>query len=98
MLEAAYAEFESAFPPENWARYQADVLDLERRALNSELLVAELHGEILGCVSYDPPGARPAYPSDAFSQHWPPNWSALRVLAVAPSARGRGVGRLLTEA
>lgn len=98
VLGVAYAEYESAFPPANWTRYLADILDLEGRAAESQLLVAELEGRLVGCVSYFAPGAKASYPSDAFSEHWPSDWAAFRLLAVDPAVRGAGVGRHLTEA
>jgi GNAT superfamily N-acetyltransferase len=98
VLEHAYSEYESAFPVENWRPYLKDILDLEGRAEASELLVAEREGKIVACVSYFPPGAKASYPTDAFSEPWPQDWSAFRLLAVHPSARGTGVGRLLTDA
>lgn len=97
LLRSAYGQYESDLPPENWQRYLADIVDLEARAGTSELLVAENGGSILGCVSYYPPGLDVSYPSDAHSEAWPPDWSAIRLLAVTPEARGKGVGRLLTE-
>jgi GNAT superfamily N-acetyltransferase len=97
VLAAAYAQYESSFPNENWVRYLADVLDLEGRASASELLVAELQGKIAGCVSYFAPGSKTSYPSPSFSEHWPPEWAAFRLLAVDPAARGKGIGRRLTE-
>lgn len=98
VLAEAYAEYEGAFPSANWAPYLADILDLEGRAAESEHLVAEREGGVLGCVSYFPPGAKASYPTDSFSKHWPGDWSAFRLLAVSPAERGNGVGRLLTEA
>lgn len=97
VLGAAYAEYESSFPQENWTPYLVDILDLEGRASASELLIAERAGRIVGCVSYFPPGSKTSYPSDSFSEHWPADWAAFRLLAVDPSARGGGVGRRLTE-
>lgn len=97
ILEAAYRQYEKALPEESWNLYLADILDLEGRASASELLVAELDGRIVGCVSYYPPGSRASYPSESFSEHWPSEWAAFRLLAVDPAARGHGVGRRLTE-
>ena len=96
VLGRAYARYESALPPANWVAYLADILDLEGRASESELIVADLEGQIVGCVSYFPPGAKAAYPSDAFSEHWPSEWSAFRLLAVDPVAQRKGVGKQLT--
>lgn len=98
ILRAAYAQYKSEIPPENWELYSADILDLEARAAASELLVAELDGEIISCVSYYPPGAEVAYPSPTFSETWPGDWAAFRLLAVDPSAQGKGIGRAMTEA
>ena len=98
VLAAGYAEYEKVFPAENWAPYIKDILDLEGRASESELVVAESDGTIVGCVSYFSPGAKASYPTDSFSEHWPSDWAAFRLLAVDPAARRRGIGRLLTEA
>ena len=98
MLRAAYAEYESALPPANWALYLEDIIDLEGRAPDSDLLVAKLDGKVAACVSYFPPGSKASYPSDAYSERWPDDWSAVRLLAVDPAIRGRGLGRILTEA
>ena len=97
VLRVAYQEYESSFPAANWAPYLQDILDLEGRAGESKLLVAELGSGIVGCVSYFPPGSKASYPSDAFSERWPDDWGAFRLLAVDPSARGHGVGRRLTD-
>jgi GNAT superfamily N-acetyltransferase len=97
ILRAAYAEYERSFPAANWAPYLEDILDLEGRADESQLLVAEREGDLVGCVSYFPPGSKASYPSDSFSERWPDDWGAFRLLAVDPQARGGGVGRRLTD-
>jgi ribosomal protein S18 acetylase RimI-like enzyme len=98
ILAAAYGQYESAFPQENWIRYQEDILDIESRAEISTLLVAERDRAIVGCVSYYPPGAETSYPSETYSEQWPPDHAAIRLLAVDPTARHGGIGRVLTDA
>lgn len=98
LLAAAYGQYEAAFPRENWLRYLDDILNVESRRNVSTTLVAEIDELIVGCVSYYPPGAQTSYPSESYSEHWPADWSAIRLLAVGPPARGKGVGRVLTEA
>lgn len=64
---------------------------LTQKADDSEVLVAERGGRLLGAVGYV--GARQAKP-DFFEADWP----IVRLLSVAPIGRGRGVGqRLLDE-
>jgi ribosomal protein S18 acetylase RimI-like enzyme len=90
-------QYATAFPQENWDPYLADIIDIEARTDVSEFLVAEHDGEIVGCVSYYPPGGEISYPSDDFTMHWPTEWSAIRLLAVDPTIRKGGIGRALTE-
>jgi GNAT superfamily N-acetyltransferase len=97
VLELSYGPYEAVMPAENWTRYRADILDIEGRTPPSELWVAERDGDIIGCVSYYPPGAAMSYPSEHPPELWPTEWAAFRLLGVDPSAAGGGVGRLLTE-
>jgi ribosomal protein S18 acetylase RimI-like enzyme len=87
----AYGEYAHRMDADSWAGLDGAV----RNALASgdarvERIVAERDGEIVGSVMLYPPRAN-AYGDLADAASWP----ELRLLAVAPSARGHGVGRAL---
>ena len=71
--------------------YRAEQRDVRSRLADSQLIVAEDGGRITGSVTFYPPG------SDKKAEGWPPEYAAIRLLAVHPDARGAGLGRLLTE-
>lgn len=64
--------------------------DAAGRAAEAELWVAEEDGVLLGTVTWCPPGS-------AYRELAAEHEGEFRALAVAPEARGRGVGRLLVE-
>ncbi|WP_307835995.1 GNAT family N-acetyltransferase [Phycicoccus sonneratiae] len=84
---AAYAA-DGGMSPEH--PYAATLLDAGARARDAELLVAEESGSVLGTVTFVRPGT-------PFSEIGGPDEAEVRTLAVAPEARGRGVGRLLSD-
>jgi predicted N-acetyltransferase YhbS len=89
---AAYAEFAPIMTPTAWAALRQAVLaglDAEGAV---ERIVAEQNGALLGSVMLYSPTAN-AYGNAAA----PAGWPELRLLAVAPAARGQGVGRALVE-
>jgi ribosomal protein S18 acetylase RimI-like enzyme len=70
--------------------YVDRLLDAADRAVEAELWVADLDGEIVGTVTFCPPGS--TYRETASDGE-----GEFRMLAVAKHARGRSVGRLLVE-
>jgi ribosomal protein S18 acetylase RimI-like enzyme len=84
----AFAEYEAGYP--EWlARIRSANL-MTALARDAELIVAADGGAIVGAVGYVPPSAAK---DDCFA----PEWAVLRMLSVAPAARGRGVGRMLVD-
>ena len=76
-----------------WTGYRRSLLatlDAEERAV--ERIVAERAGTLVGSVWLYPPQVR-AYPRGPASAGWP----EVRLMAVAPSARGQGIGAALLE-
>jgi ribosomal protein S18 acetylase RimI-like enzyme len=72
--------------------YDAQLRDIARRVELAEVLVAVGGaGEVLGCVTIVRPGS-------AYAEISRVGELEFRMLAVAPSARGRGVGEALTKA
>jgi ribosomal protein S18 acetylase RimI-like enzyme len=91
MMVAAYAEFTPPDAPPQWRAYEDEIRDVRRRLGESILIVAEDGGRLVGAVTYYPDGSKEP------NGGWPPSWAVFRLLAVHPDARGRGIGRRLTE-
>lgn len=72
--------------------YEPALRDVASRAKNAVVFVADPDGELCGTVTYVPDDANP------FAEFLDPGEAGMRMLAVAPSAQGRGIGRALTEA
>ena len=87
---AAYAQFEGTYS--DWERFRAGPANLAALDAEGEVLVArDASGRPLGAVGYFAPGTpRPDF--------FPRETAVIRMLAVAPEARGHGVGRALTDA
>jgi ribosomal protein S18 acetylase RimI-like enzyme len=68
--------------------YLGELLDVERRAKEAELVVAVDGDQIVGSVTYAPHGSR-------YAELAGPGEAEFRMLVVDPAAQGRGVGAAL---
>jgi GNAT superfamily N-acetyltransferase len=71
-------------------QYLATLRDVARRAAAAEVLVAGEGGTLLGTVTFVPDGG-------PMGEIAAPEETEFRMLAVAPAARGRGVGTALLQ-
>jgi predicted N-acetyltransferase YhbS len=86
---AAFVQFEHEY--DDWDAFLAGVTRMADLAATGELIVAEQDGEIVGGVVFVGPGVEK-------NQIFPPAWAIIRMLVVAPTARGHGIGRQLVAA
>jgi GNAT superfamily N-acetyltransferase len=86
MTIAAYEQYAEAMAAEWWGRYRQVLLDALTATEPVERIVAAREGEIIGGVLLYPP-------SPEAERELP----MIRLLAVAPSARGQGAGRMLMD-
>ena len=91
--ELTVAAYVSADPGTVDGDYRDELRDVAGRTAGADVLVAvDGDGSVLGGVTYV---GDPASPSAEFTE---PDAAGIRMLAVAPEARGRGVGEALTRA
>jgi GNAT superfamily N-acetyltransferase len=91
LLRDAYLEYKEAFPPQSWESYQENIMDVRSRLNESELIVAEVKGQLAGAVTLY------LDTSHLIPEVWPPGWAGIRLLGVHLQFRGRGIGRSLIE-
>jgi ribosomal protein S18 acetylase RimI-like enzyme len=89
---AAYAEFATIMAPTAWSALRQALQTALSAEVAVERIVAEQDGALIGSVLLYSPTAN-AY-GDAVARA---GWPELRLLAVAPAARGQGVGTALVE-
>lgn len=90
---AAYREYATQMPA-LWEDYRANILATLADIAPAEQIVAEQAGAVVGAVLLYPAGA--ALPGAEGGRGRRP-WPEVRLLAVAPSGRGQGVGAALMQ-
>ncbi len=91
LLRTAYQQYETFIPSGAWQSYLEDILDVRSRLAEAELIVAELKSQLVGTVTL--------YSNVPYSPEavWPKDWAGIRLLAVDPKYRRRGIGRALID-
>jgi len=85
---AAFDEFKNAYT--DWPNFKTKISAMSSLSTSGELILAEHQSRLVGAVAY----IGPHKPKNEFFQ---PEWSIMRMLVVAPEARGLGAGRALAE-
>ena len=88
MLEA-YTEYSSVLSPQDWEGYASRIIDVSSRASESDLIIAKKTDVIVGAVTFFP------ILKNRTLMIWPPDWTGVRLVAVAPQNRREGLGRML---
>ena len=89
LMVEAYEQYRPVFPSEFWEGYNDDLRDVATRAERAVILVGEEAGTIAGALALYPPGDP--------GSHWPQAWTGVRVLAVSPHHRRKGIARILMD-
>ena len=91
LVKTAYREFQPLMPEAAWNRWMENISET-LHAPGGMVLVAEHQGSIAGAVKFY------ADAGQAHQGQWLAGAGLIRLLAVSPASRGRGYGRLLTQA
>jgi ribosomal protein S18 acetylase RimI-like enzyme len=89
---AAYEEYATAMPKPFWEAYRQNILLTLDQEESVERIIAEREGTIIGSVLLYPSIAN-VYTQVSADLDWP----EVRLLAVAPTTRGQGIGSALMD-
>src|SRR5208283_4967112 len=87
---SAFQQYAAVMPPPRWEGYRENILATLTEVAPAQQIVAEKEGVILGSVLLYPPGNTFSTPHEG-----PLTCLEVRLLAVAPEARGQGIGTAL---
>ena len=91
LILMAYREYEDQMPRDAWTKYSSSMQDVLSRMVESELIVAVEGDAIVGSATFYPTYMK------RIGSGWPQEWTAVRLVAVRPDKRERGVGKALIE-
>ena len=86
----AYQEYSKQLSSENWQKMKHTLANINQTANVANFIVAEEDTEIVGAIAYYSCGV-------SNPQFFDSQWASLRLLAVPPIHRGRGIGKKLTQ-
>ncbi len=90
---AAYHEYATVMPA-MWPIYRQNIITTLANVAPAQQIVAELDGLVVGTALLYPPESTIARPDGSMATRALPE---IRLLAVAPETRGKGVGKVLME-
>jgi ribosomal protein S18 acetylase RimI-like enzyme len=91
LVIAAYQEFQSLFPEKVWAAWMDNIRQVIQGKAGMLLVAADEQGKLHGAVKFYPDAKQ------AVLGVWPPGSASMRILAVHPASRERGLGKLLVQ-
>ena len=90
LLKDSYLQYAHSIPSSRWEYYLEDMTDVRSRLEVADLIVAEIDARLAGTVTLYLEGT-------SSHESWPQGWAVIRLLAVHPSYRNKGIGRALMD-
>ena len=90
LLRSSFQQYRDSLPPGAWPYYLEDIIDVRGRWDDSQLIVAEVNGRLVGTITL-------YLKSNGSEGGWPEGWAGIRLLGVDPGYRSRGIGRALMD-
>jgi ribosomal protein S18 acetylase RimI-like enzyme len=91
LLGEVYGVFRELFLADAWKSYIGEIVDIRSRLRESELIVVQREGRVVGTIGFYPDASRSAL------ERWPADWGSIRCLGVCIDARHDGVGEALAR-